>query len=81
MNNEGVQRYYSNIVGVGVSVYDFKLTFGNIKDDNNANLDECKEVEVVMSPQHAKAFIEILADHLRAYEDRFGTVNITPISE
>jgi hypothetical protein len=37
------------------------------------------EVRVVMSPQHAKVFANVLMENVQQYEKKFGIVNTEPI--
>ena len=73
-----VKYYYSNIVGIDLSAYDLKMNFGMITNDKQ-NLDEVIQAQVIMSPQHAKALLGLLAENISRYEETFGTINIDPL--
>lgn len=59
--------YYTNNIGIEASVFDVKFHIGYItmKDNENINKELC---EIVMSPEHAKAFEKILSETIQRYE-------------
>jgi Protein of unknown function (DUF3467) len=40
-----------------------------------------EQVQLIMSPQHAKALLQILAKNVKKYEDEFGVIQLTAKSE
>lgn len=79
VNNKEKDFYYANLTGMEISPYDFKFGFGRINNDNStSNLKDAIDVEVMMSPQHAKSLLMMLSQNIAKYEDTFGTINITP---
>lgn len=75
MDDEGEQRQrnwptvYSNNVHVGVTAYDFALTFGvGVGDEVE------RQVVVHMSPQHARSLHLLLERFLGVYEREIGTI-------
>ena len=51
---------YSNHVEIGNSRWDFRLLFFEITEDETGDFIREKKARVVMSPQHAVAFAEVL---------------------
>ncbi|AQS04181.1 DUF3467 domain-containing protein [Clostridium beijerinckii] len=77
--------YYCNLASIETSNYDFRFNFGRIKESGATAIDakkveEYMDVEIVMSPQHAKALLQNLSQNLAMYEDTFGTINVIPKS-
>ena len=59
---------YSNNVEIGTSPWDFRFLFFEIAEDENGDLIREKKVRVVMSPQHAVAFAEVLNKTIQRWE-------------
>lgn len=70
------ETIYSNAAHVMGSTWDFSFIFSRIlgTQGNVATIEE--RVEVLMSPQHAKAFLGLLAQHVQEYEKRLGEIRI-----
>lgn len=79
---ESNQGYtYVNRVEINSSVYDVLISFHQsspIKDETGKIIGEEKssETNIIMSPQHAKAFMKILGDQINWYEENFGEIDI-----
>lgn len=56
----GYLSAYSNQVEIGFSPWDVKMLFFEITEDENGDPIREKKVGVVMSPQHAMAFSQVL---------------------
>jgi len=69
---------YSNSVQVRVNVWDFFLQFGTI---NQTGPDEV-EIEyfqgIYLSPQQAKALLNVLQQNVATYEGTFGEIKLDP---
>lgn len=65
---------YANNVTLLMSRWDFKFVFGDILDMTDDRLRVNERVTVVMSPQHAAAFSDVLSKHVGGYEERFGPI-------
>lgn len=81
-NKEIKQIIYTNSIGVEVSTFDIKLNIDYITTDTDK--DSAKKInlcEVVMSPQHAKAFLETLQNSVNMYEEKIGEINLKSIKE
>lgn len=74
--------FYTNYVGVGMSNFDFTLVMahrlGPIENPTAPPYPEEIVCNIIMSPQHAKAFAAVLNDNIRQYEELFGTIKIEP---
>ncbi len=74
LNDENVLTFYSNNVTTLMTIWDFKLTFGEIKEATQDKLVVWNKASVFMSPQHAKAVSELLAKQIALYEEKFGGI-------
>jgi hypothetical protein len=68
-------RFYCNNAQIEVTPWDFRLIFGELKKAEG-KLKVEQSVAVVMSPQHAKALLGILASNLREYEAKVGKIDL-----
>jgi Protein of unknown function (DUF3467). len=76
------QPVYSNFVGMEMTIYDMTLIFASKRAGENPQVTpEDIVAEVVMSPQHAKSFLQMFEKNLKDYEEAFGEINIEPSSE
>lgn len=70
---------YANSAQVRMGIFDAQLSFGvhleSEDEDSSENTIE-ESVRVSMSPQHAKALIQLLATNLKGYEEEFGVINL-----
>jgi hypothetical protein len=74
--------YYSNVVRFYLTNSDFVFDFAAKDPRMSGKTMEQKtkvQVRVVMSPQHAKVFANVLMGNVQKYEKTFGVVNIEPI--
>lgn len=72
---------YVNRVEINSSIYDILISFyqaSPVKDEIGKIVGETKssETNIVMSPQHAKVFMNILADQVSWYEENFGEIDV-----
>jgi hypothetical protein len=65
---------YCNGSRLAVGIYDFRFLFAEVMMTSGGEVVQVDRVSVVMSPQHAKRFIESVAAKVREYEDRFGAI-------
>jgi hypothetical protein len=68
-------KLYANNVQIEFTPWDFQLTFGDMLRDNTKMRIE-QSACVLMSPQHAKALSQLLARHVREYEQRIGDIKL-----
>ena len=67
--------FYTNSIGVETSGFDVKMKINYTTTENNEILNS-ELCEIVMSPQHAKAFAQILNSVVQDYEKNFGEINL-----
>ncbi len=69
---------YSNSVQIRVNVWDFFLQFGTI----NQTVPDAVEMEyfqgIYLSPQQAKALLNVLHQNVATYESTFGEIKLDP---
>jgi len=69
---------YANSVQVRMSVWDFFLEFGTMRQDSPAEVKLDNFQGVYLSPQQAKALLQILEHNLAQYEKAFGELALEP---
>ncbi|MCX7970911.1 MAG: DUF3467 domain-containing protein [Negativicutes bacterium] len=67
-----VPSLYANFAAVNTSVFDFTVLFGMRRGEQVSPV-----CEVAMSPQHAKAFAQLLMRHVEEYEEKMGEIRTT----
>ena len=69
---------YANSVQVKMSVWDFQLIFGTMQQDapDHVNLNNFQGV--YLSPQQAKALLNVLQQNVTQYENTFGSIKLEP---
>jgi hypothetical protein len=83
MNLVQTQDYretYANSVQVRVSVWDFQLTFGLASSESPDQVTIRNHQAIFLSPQQAKALLNVLGQNVAQYEQAFGTLNLEPQS-
>src|SRR5271165_1010869 len=74
------RELYANSVQVRVSVWDFQLTFGLASSDTPDQVTIRNHQAIFLSPQQAKALLNVLGQNVAQYEQAFGTLNLEPQS-
>ncbi len=69
---------YANSVQVRVSVWDFQLVFGLASSESPDQVTIRNRDAIYLSPQQAKALLNLLAHNLAQYEQAFGTLALEP---
>lgn len=69
---------YANSVQVRVSVWDFQLVFGMASSDSPDQVTIRNHDAIYLSPQQAKALLNLLAHNVAQYEQAFGTLALEP---
>jgi len=69
---------YANSVQVRMSVWDFFLEFGTMRQDTPEMVKLENFQGVYLSPQQAKALLQILEHNLAQYEKAFGDLALEP---
>lgn len=67
---------YANSANFAHTFFDFQIHFAEIKVRNLQNIVVESFATIIMSPQHAKAFLEHLSQNVALYEARFGEIKI-----
>jgi hypothetical protein len=73
-----VATFYANSLHLEVSPWDFKLCFGQTQKATDDELVVNELVHVYVSPQHAKAIVNVLQTQLARYESEVGPLPVIP---
>jgi hypothetical protein len=71
---DNLPSFYVNNTSAMVSNFDVKLTFGQLSEASEEKLVVDPQLVLFMSPQHAKAVVDLLATQLKAYEATHGPI-------
>jgi flagellar protein FlaG len=69
---------YANSVQIRVNLWDFFIMFGNINQTAPENVHIANFQGVYVSPQQAKALLNILQQNVAQYENAFGEIRLEP---
>ncbi len=69
---------YANSVQIRVNLWDFFLMFGNISQTSQENVQIHNFQGVYISPQQAKALLNVLQQNVGQYEAAFGEIRLEP---
>jgi flagellar protein FlaG len=69
---------YANSVQIRVNLWDFFLMFGNISQTAQDNVHIENFQGVYVSPQQAKALLNVLQQNVSQYEAAFGEIRLEP---
>ena len=69
---------YANSVQVRVSVWDFFLTFGTARQESADAVNVTNFQGIYLSPQQAKALLNVLGQNVKQYEETFGEMRLEP---
>ena len=78
INRDDYREGYANSVQVRVNVWDFFLVFGTLHQAKENEVEVHNFQGVYMSPQQAKALMNILRQNVEQYEKTFGEVKLDP---
>lgn len=70
---------YANSVQVRPSTWDFFLQFGRLEQKQADEVELHMFQGVYLSPQQAKAVLQLLRSHMENYEKAFGEVQLAPL--
>src|SRR5215208_2538311 len=76
-HSEDVPLFYANNVATKLTPWDLTMNFGIITDTKPGRITVKDTATVVMSPQHAKVFSQLLTRNIEKYEKRFGVLPIS----
>lgn len=71
---------YANSVQVRVNLWDFLLLFGRINQTSPENVVIHNFEAIYLSPQQAKALMNVLQQNVSQYESAFGEIKLEPQS-
>ncbi len=75
---EDYRESYANSVQVRMSVWDFFLVFGTMHHESQDKVKIENFQGIYLSPQQAKALLNVLSHNLAQYEKTFGTLALEP---
>lgn len=80
--NEAAFSIYVNNTEMGLSAWDVRIKLGEISSQKpDGNLVVKNHGMIVMSPAHAKAFLEALQTTVSLYEEKFGEIDLARIKD
>ena len=71
---DGIPCVYTNHIRIGQTVYDLRVTFGEITEVTEEKFEVTERVQVTMSWLEAKVLSEFLSGHIRIFEERNGPI-------
>ena len=78
VNNPDYREQYANSVQVRTNLWDIFLMFGTL-NQNSPDLVTIHNFQgVYLSPQQAKAFLNVLQQNVSQYEAAFGEIKLEP---
>jgi hypothetical protein len=69
---------YANSVQIRMNLWDFMLLFGRVDQTAPDNVSIHNFQAVYVSPQQAKALLNILQQNVTQYENAFGEIKLEP---
>jgi flagellar protein FlaG len=72
------REQYANSVQIRVNVWDFFLVFGTLQQQNEREVEVHNFQGVYVSPQQAKALLNVLQQNVLSYEKTFGEIKLDP---
>lgn len=77
-NAENYRDEYANSIQIRVSVWDFLLVFGRLQPVNPQDVEVQNFQGIYLSPQQAKALLNVLQQNVLQYENAFGEIKLDP---
>ena len=75
---ENYRDGYANSVQVRMSVWDFFLVFGTMQQESSEEVKIENFQGIYVSPQQAKALLNVLQQNVSQYEAAFGQITLEP---
>ena len=69
---------YANSVQIRMSVWDFLLVFGTMSQETPEEVNVKNFQGIYLSPQQAKALLNVLQQNVTQYETAFGEIKLEP---
>ncbi len=78
LNRSDYRENYANSVQVRVNLWDFFLMFGIVNQTSPDNVTISNFQGVYLSPQQARALLNVLQQNITQYEATFGEIKLEP---
>jgi len=78
VNTPEYRENYANSVQIRVNLWDFLLLFGRVNQTAPDNVSIYNFQGVYVSPQQAKALLNVLQQNVTQYESAFGEIRLEP---
>lgn len=78
MNDSDYRESYANSVQIRVNLWDFFLLFGKVNQTAPESVQIHNFQGIYLSPQQAKALLNVLQQNVQQYETAFGEVKLEP---
>ena len=80
VNTPDYREHYANSVQIRVNLWDFFLLFGKVNQTAPDQVSIENFQGVYVSPQQAKALLNVLQQNVSQYEGTFGEIKLEPHS-
>ena len=77
-NTPEYRENYSNSVQIRVNLWDFLLLFGRVNQTGPDAVSISNFQGIYVSPQQAKALLNVLQQNVSQYESAFGEIKLEP---
>ena len=77
-NAPDYRENYANSVQMRVNVWDFFLAFGTLQQQSETQVEINNFQGIYLSPQQAKALLNVLQQNVVSYEGAFGEIKLDP---
>ena len=77
-NSADYRENYANSVQIRVNLWDFFLMFGIANQTAPDNVSIVNFQGIYLSPQQAKALLNVLQQNVQQYESAFGEIKLEP---
>ncbi len=78
VNTADYRESYANSIQVRVNLWDFFLLFGTLTQSSAESVAIQNFQGVYLSPQQAKALLNIMQQNVSQYEQTFGEIHLEP---
>lgn len=78
VNTPDYRENYANSVQMRVNVWDFFLAFGTLQQQTDTQVEINNFQGIYLSPQQAKALLNVLQQNVVSYEGAFGEIKLDP---
>jgi flagellar protein FlaG len=78
VNDTDYRENYANSVQIRVNLWDFFLLFGKVNQTAPESVQIHNFQGIYLSPQQAKALLNVLQQNVQQYETAFGEIKLEP---